>query len=70
MSIEDLLNLEQSGTLLEIGTYEGEDGDDDDAGDVGFSDAGEEDDDDAMVDCRSGEDNLSLFCKIVFRILT
>lgn len=27
MSIEDLLNLEQSGTLLEIGTYEGEDGD-------------------------------------------
>ena len=40
------MNLEQSGTLLEIGTFEGED---DDAGGVGFSDAGEEDDDDAMV---------------------
>lgn len=30
LSVEDFLELEESGTLLEIGTYEGEDDDDGD----------------------------------------
>lgn len=30
LSVEDFLELEESGTLLEIGTYEGEDDDNDD----------------------------------------
>lgn len=31
LSVEDFLELEESGTLLEIGTYEGEDDDDGDS---------------------------------------
>lgn len=30
LSVEDFLELEESGTLLEVGTYEGEDAADDD----------------------------------------
>lgn len=33
LSVEDFLELEESGTLLEIGTYEGEEDDDDDDND-------------------------------------
>ncbi|CAB1329349.1 unnamed protein product, partial [Coregonus sp. 'balchen'] len=53
LSVEDFLNLEKSGTLLEIGTYEGED----DNGDVGFGDGDEDDGDDDEDDDDDDDDD-------------